>query len=74
MGWLAVIRRKDIKKGNYPFIMICSDQFKTRKPATLHDSTNPDWISTLNLGHHEKKEEIAQDIAGLLRGLQNEEK
>ena len=56
VGWLAAIRRKDIKKESYPFIRVCSDHFKSGKPATLYDTTSPDWIPTLNLGHNELKE------------------
>ena len=32
------------------------DHFKSGKPATLYDTTSPDWIPTLNLGHTELKE------------------
>ena len=73
VGWLAAIRRKDIKKESYPFIRVCSDHFKSGKPATLYDTTSPDWIPTLNLGHNELKEGDTSRPIGLLRELQNEE-
>lgn len=55
MDWLAAIHRKDIKKENYPFIGVCSDHFRSGKPAMLYDNTSPDWIPTLKLGHDELK-------------------
>ena len=49
--WLAAIRRKDIKKQNYQYTRVCSDHFITGSPSSLYDSTNPDWVPSLNLGH-----------------------
>ena len=48
--------RKDTKKESNPFIRVCSNHFKSGKPATFYDTTRPDWILTLNLGHTELKE------------------
>ena len=54
-NWLAAIRRKDLKAESYPYIRVCSDHFTSGKPAKLYDTTNPDWVPTLNLGHCEGK-------------------
>lgn len=54
-NWLAAIRRKDLKAESYPYIRVCSDHFTSGKPAKLYDTTNPDWVPTLNLGHYEAK-------------------
>ena len=54
-NWLAVIRRKDLKAESYPYIRVCSDHFTSGKRAKLYDTTNPDWVPTLNLGHCEAK-------------------
>lgn len=51
-GWLAAIRRQDIKPGNYPHIRVCSDHFISGKPADMYNSTSPDWIPSLCLGHN----------------------
>ena len=55
VGWLVAICRKDIKKESYLFIRVCSDHFKSGKPATLYDTASPDWIPMLNLGHNKLK-------------------
>ena len=47
-NWLAAIRRKDLKAESYPYIRVCSDHFTSGKPAKLYDTTNPDWVPTLN--------------------------
>ncbi len=51
-SWLAAIRREDIKPASYPYIRVCSDHFKSGKPSSLYDLTNPDWVPTLKLGHN----------------------
>ena len=50
-SWLAAINRQDIKPANFPYTRVCSDHFISGKPAGLYDTTNPDWIPTLKLGH-----------------------
>ena len=54
-NWLAAICRRDLKAESYPYIRVCSDHFTSGKPAKLYDTTNPDWVPTLNLGHCEAK-------------------
>ena len=49
--WLESIRRKDIKEDNYKHTQVCSDHFISGKPSPLYNSTNPDWILSLNLGY-----------------------
>ena len=49
------IRQKDLKAESYPYIRVCSDHFTSGKPAKLYDTTNPDLVPTLNLGHCEAK-------------------
>ena len=52
-SWLAAIKREDIKPESYPHIRVCSDHFINGKPASLYDSTNPDWTPPLKLGYGE---------------------
>ena len=56
-NWLAAIRRKDLKVESYPYIRVCCHHFTSGKPARLYDTTNLDWVPTLNLGHCEAKTE-----------------
>ena len=49
---LAVIRRKDIKTSSYAYVRVCSDHFLSGKPSPLYDTTNPDWVPSLKLGHN----------------------
>ena len=49
--WLRAIQRKDIKTDNYPYTRVCSDHFISGKPSSLYVCTNPDWISSINLGY-----------------------
>ena len=51
-SWLAVKRRKDIKLGSYVYIRVCSDHVVCGKPCPLYETTNPDWVPSLRLGHN----------------------
>lgn len=55
-GWIAALRRQDIKPENYHHIRICSDHFISGKPADLYNSTSPDWIPSLSLGHNQAQQ------------------
>ena len=44
-------KKKRIKEDNYKHTQVCSDHFISGKPNSLYNSTNPDWISSLNLGY-----------------------
>lgn len=45
------MKREDIKESSYQYTRVCSVHFISGKPSTLYDSTNPDWVPSLNLGH-----------------------
>ena len=49
--WLAVINRSDIKTSNYQYTRVCSDHFISGCPSQLYDTTNPDWVPSINLGY-----------------------
>ena len=36
---------------SYTYFRVCSDHFLSGKPCTLYDTTNTDWIPSLNFGH-----------------------
>ena len=55
-SWLAAIRRKDIKVSSYAYIRVCSDHFVCGKPCPLYETTNPDWVPSLRLGHNDSKQ------------------
>ena len=50
--WLAAIKRQDIKAKNFQHIRVCSDHFICGKSSALYDSTSPDWVPSLNMGHN----------------------
>jgi len=57
-GYLAAIGRKNIPKSLKNW-RVCSRHFLSRKPASLYDVNNPDWLPTLHLG----KEPTADNTA-----------
>lgn len=50
-GYLAAISREHITDKILKNDRICSKHFVSGKPAYLYDTTSPDWLPTLNLGH-----------------------
>ena len=40
------------KTKNFQHIRVCSDQFICGKPSALYDSTSPDWVPSLKMGHN----------------------
>ena len=54
-GYLAAISRDDLTEKILPNDRICAKHFISGKPAYLYDTTNTDWLPTLNLGHVKSK-------------------
>ena len=52
-GFLAAISREDIDMTALHKYKVCEMHFHSRKPAYLYNTTDPDWLPTLNLGHKE---------------------
>ena len=50
-GYLKAISRVGLTEKILKNDRICSRHFKSGKPADLIDSTNPDWLPSLHLGH-----------------------
>ena len=50
-GYLAAISRDKLTEKIIRNDRICSKHFISGRPAYLYDTTNPDWLPTLNLGH-----------------------
>ena len=53
VAWLASLKRKELSLQQDLNIRVCSDHFVSGSPATLFDSTNPDWAPSLKLGYQE---------------------
>ena len=53
IAWLASLKRKELSLEQDLNIRVCSDHFVSGSPATLFDSTNPDWAPSLKLGYQE---------------------
>ncbi len=52
LGFLSAIKRADLtEKILIKNDRICSRHFVSGKPADLFDTTNPDWLPTVNLGN-----------------------
>ena len=54
-GYLAAVSRDDINYDSLDEYQIFSRHFKSGKPAALYDSTNPDWLPTIHMGHEKGK-------------------
>ena len=52
-GFLAAISREDLDINALHKYKVCEIHFHSRKPAYLYNTTDPDWLPTLNLGHKE---------------------
>jgi len=50
-GYLAAISREDIDVNELHRYRICSLHFVSEWPADLYDTTNPNWLPTMNLDH-----------------------
>ena len=50
-GYLAAIYRADLTESIIENGRICSEHFRSSKPAALFDETNPSWLPTEKLGH-----------------------
>ena len=53
-GYLAAISREDLDYSSLDKYRICSLHFN-EEPASLYDTTHPDWLPTLHLGHTKVK-------------------
>jgi len=57
-GYLAAISRDDINPATLVLedhdYRVCSRHFVSGKPADLYDTTSPDWLPTLHMGHSKK--------------------
>ena len=54
-GHLAAISREDINYDCLDEYQICSWHFKSGKLASLYDTTHPDWLLTMHMGHKKGK-------------------
>jgi len=54
-GYLAAVSRYDINYDSLDEYRVCSWHFKSGKPAALYDTTNPDWLPTIHMGHKKGK-------------------
>ena len=43
---------------------VCEMHFHSRKPAYLYNTTDPDWLPTLNLGHKEHGSAVTTRLEG----------
>ena len=50
-GYLVVISQEDIDVNELHKYRICSVHFVSGWPADLYDTTSPNWLPTMNLGH-----------------------
>ena len=50
-GYLPAISKDKLTEKIIRNDRICSKHFISGRPAYLYDTTNPDWLPTLNLGH-----------------------
>ena len=41
---------------------VCEKHFYSGKPAYLHNTTDPDWLPTLHLGHKEHRSVITRSL------------
>lgn len=48
---LAAINRSDIKSSNYLHTHVRSDHFVGGSPSSLYDTTNRDWVPSINMGY-----------------------
>ena len=55
MAYLAAVSRDDINYDSLDEYWVCSQHFKSGKPAVLYDTTNPDWLPTIHMGHKKGK-------------------
>ncbi|KAJ8973109.1 hypothetical protein NQ317_006335, partial [Molorchus minor] len=52
--WIAALRRDDLTETKLKYGRICSKHFISGKPAHIKDTTNPDWVPSLNMGYQQK--------------------
>ena len=50
-GYLAAISRENINVNELHKYRICLLHFVSKWPADLYDKMNPNWLTTMNLGH-----------------------
>ena len=73
-GFLAAISREDLDINALDKYKICSKHFISKQPAYLYDTSNPDWLPTLHLGHTKsssvQEENVAVSVARFERALE----
>ncbi|XP_065894965.1 uncharacterized protein [Dysidea avara] len=61
-GYLAAISRADLDLTALHNYKICEKHFHSGKPAYLYNTTDPDWLPTLHLGHKEHGSADTADV------------
>ena len=73
-GFLAAISREDLDINALDKYKICSKHFISKRPAYLYDTSNPDWLPTLHLGHTKsssvQEEDVATSVARFERAVE----
>ena len=63
---MASLRRKELSLDQDLNIHVCSDHFISGSPATLFDSTNPDWVPSLKLGYEGDSSTATRQVGWVL--------
>jgi len=61
-GFLAAISREDLDMTSLHKYKVCEKHFYSGKPAYLYNTTDPDWLPTLHLGHKEHGSVTARSL------------
>ena len=73
-GFLAAISREDLDLKALHKYKICSKHFISKRPAYLYDTSDPDWLPMLYLGHTKsssvQEENVATSVARFERAVE----
>ena len=61
-GFLAAISREDLDMTALHKYKVCEKHFHSGKPAYLYNTTDPDWLPTLRLGHKEHGSVVTRSL------------
>ena len=61
-GFLAAISREDLDMTALHKYKVCERHFHSGKPAYLYNTTDPDWLPTLHLGHKEHGSAVTRSL------------
>ena len=61
-GGMAAISREDLDMTALHKYKVCERHFHSGKPAYLYNTTDPDWLPTLHLGHKEHGSAVTRSL------------